>query len=97
MRFEWDPRKATQNLARHGVSFEEAATVFHDPLSAMGLIQITHEAIAGTNLVLLEPDVARVFPNSDAVNRALRLLCDVAIKSSRRTKPGPNGRRRIAG
>ena len=53
-------------------------------------------AIADTNLVLLEPDVARVFPNSDAVNRALRLLCDVAIKSSR-TKPGPNGRRRIAG
>ncbi|HEU5195805.1 MAG TPA: hypothetical protein VFW70_13780 [Methylomirabilota bacterium] len=54
-------------------------------------------AMAGTNLVLLEPDVARVFPNSDAVNRALRLLCDVAMKSSRRTKPGANGRRRIAG
>jgi hypothetical protein len=31
-------------------------------------------AAAGTNLVLLEPDVARAFPDSDAVNRALRLL-----------------------
>lgn len=33
MRFEWDERKATGNLAKHGVSFEEAATVFGDPLS----------------------------------------------------------------
>jgi len=32
LRFEWDPRKAARNLARHGVSFEEAATVFGDPL-----------------------------------------------------------------
>ncbi len=28
MRFEWDPAKAADNVARHGVSFEEAATVF---------------------------------------------------------------------
>ena len=33
MRFEWDRRKATRNLARHGVSFQEAATVFGDPLA----------------------------------------------------------------
>lgn len=31
--FEWDPEKAKQNLARHGVSFEEASTAFSDPLS----------------------------------------------------------------
>lgn len=29
--FEWDPRKAFNNMDKHGVSFEEAATVFHDP------------------------------------------------------------------
>jgi len=33
MRFEWDPDKARRNLAKHGVSFEEAATAFWDPLS----------------------------------------------------------------
>jgi len=33
MRFAWDRTKATTNLAKHGVSFEEAATVFGDPLS----------------------------------------------------------------
>jgi len=29
--FEWDANKAGSNLAKHGVSFEEAATVFGDP------------------------------------------------------------------
>ena len=33
MQFEWDEKKAAGNLAKHGVSFEEAATVFGDPLS----------------------------------------------------------------
>jgi uncharacterized DUF497 family protein len=31
--FEWDSDKAAQNLKKHGVSFEEASTVFADPLS----------------------------------------------------------------
>jgi uncharacterized DUF497 family protein len=31
VRFTWDPRKAKANLRKHGVSFEEAATVFDDP------------------------------------------------------------------
>jgi len=29
---------------------------------------------AGTNLVLLDPDVAKAFPDEDAVNEALRLV-----------------------
>lgn len=36
MEFEWDPDKAAENLAKHGVSFEEAATVFRDTLSVTG-------------------------------------------------------------
>jgi uncharacterized DUF497 family protein len=32
LEFEWDPQKAAANLAKHKVSFEEAATVFGDPL-----------------------------------------------------------------
>ena len=31
--FEWDPQKSKSNLEKHGVSFEEASTVFRDPLS----------------------------------------------------------------
>jgi uncharacterized DUF497 family protein len=30
IRFDWDPRKNTANQRKHGVSFEEAATVFSD-------------------------------------------------------------------
>jgi uncharacterized protein len=33
LRFRWDPRKAAANVRKHGVTFEEAATVFGDPLS----------------------------------------------------------------
>lgn len=36
MRFEWNARKAAANLRKHGVSFDEAASVFFDPLSATG-------------------------------------------------------------
>jgi uncharacterized DUF497 family protein len=31
--FEWDSRKARSNLAKHGVGFQEASTIFGDPLS----------------------------------------------------------------
>ena len=33
MQFEWDPKKATANLRKHGVAFQEASTVFGDPLA----------------------------------------------------------------
>lgn len=32
MQFEWNKNKAVKNLSKHGVSFEEAKTVFDDPL-----------------------------------------------------------------
>jgi hypothetical protein len=45
-------------------------------------------AIQGTNLVLIEPDLAAVFPDAEAVNRALRVLADAA-----RTATTPKRRR----
>lgn len=33
MTFEWDAAKAQRNIRKHGVSFEEAATVFLDPFA----------------------------------------------------------------
>src|SRR5262245_6437369 len=33
MEFEWDPEKAAGNLAKHGIAFQEAASVFGDPLA----------------------------------------------------------------
>jgi hypothetical protein len=34
MEFDWDAEKAALNLQNHRVSFDEAVTVFYDPLSA---------------------------------------------------------------
>lgn len=33
MKFAWDPQKASSNLRKHGISFDEAVTVFKDPLA----------------------------------------------------------------
>ena len=55
------------------------------------------QAAAGTNLVLLDPDVARAFPDSDSVNRALRLLHEVAAKSSRTRRPAAGASRSATG
>jgi uncharacterized DUF497 family protein len=33
MEFKWNPNKAELNFDKHGVSFQEAATIFNDPLS----------------------------------------------------------------
>jgi hypothetical protein len=51
------------------------------------------QASAGTNLVLIEPELARVFPDTESVNRALKLLVDTAAAAaSRRHRKAPNKR-----
>jgi len=37
----------------------------------------------GTNIIVLDPEVSRVFPDSDSVNSALKLLIDLAKKEVR--------------
>jgi uncharacterized DUF497 family protein len=168
--FEWDARKAAANLEKHHLSFEDAATVFLDPLAitfadpdhsaderreiTVGhtikreLVFVSHcergervriigarratrterrqsednmkkesahkgsnrlrdeydlsrlkggvrgkyysRASAGTNLVLIEPDLARLFPDSESVNRALRMLAQTAraVTASKRRRSG---------
>ena len=41
LEFEWDPTKAASNLQKHQVAFEEATTVFRDPLSS-AIVDPTH-------------------------------------------------------
>jgi hypothetical protein len=164
--FEWDPGKAGKNLRKHRVSFQEAATVFGDPLavtypdpdhstseqrfvtvgmSGTGRVLIvatptaarasessvrarqrsanenimknmkkttdkrvrrdelrreydlsklnggvrgkyTARYRAGTNLVLLSPDVAEHFPDEQSVNKALRSLIHSTKRPVRRAR-----------
>ena len=56
-------------------------------------------ARGGTNLVLVEPELAKVFPDAASVNRALRVLRDAAgarTVLARRSRRGPVRRRRSA-
>jgi hypothetical protein len=39
---------------------------------------------AGTNIVVLAPDLAAIFPDSESVNRALRALVEVARKTAKK-------------
>lgn len=49
----------------------------------------------GTNLVLLDPDVARLFPDAEAVNRALR-ACGEIVRSSRQRRSSSRGERQAS-
>ena len=50
-RFEWDPGKALRNLGKHGVSFEEAASAFGDPLGL--IVSDPRHSVEEERLVLL--------------------------------------------
>lgn len=50
------------------------------------------KAKAGPNLVLIDPDLAKVFPNDESVNRALRLLLETASDA---TKPPHSTQKKV--
>jgi hypothetical protein len=55
------------------------------------------QATAGTNLMLIEPELAKIFGDSESVNRALRLLVDTAEAAARpapRRRGGANSNKR---
>lgn len=56
-------------------------------------------ALAGTNLVLIEPDLAEAFPDTASVNRALRTLLDAACAAAEpaRRRSGLNKRLKQTG
>jgi hypothetical protein len=52
------------------------------------------KATAGTNLVLIDPELTEVFPDTESVNRALRLLANTATSATGKARRGkaPNKR-----
>ena len=81
MEFDWDPHNMKTNLETpvdDDLRPEYDATVLKD--GVRGKYAARYQA--GTNLVLLAPDVAAAFPTSEAVNEALRLLMQVAKRST---------------
>ncbi len=68
--------KNEANIRKHGVTFAEASTRGLRRAANGGSMR------SGTNVVLLDPDVAEVFPDSAAVNRALRALAGIIKERS---------------
>ena len=85
MEFEWDKGKAELNLKK--VNPDELRPEYNRDDLGRG-IRGKHydDCKSGTNLVLLSPDVATMFPDEDAVNNALRDLIKLARKSVSLTK-----------
>ncbi len=155
MKFEWDRVKEKQNIKKHKISFDEAVTVFYDPLSAtfhdpdhstaedrfitlgyssqgrLFVVRTRKEGMRyglsahvlqlfrrgkdmktkaigelrpeyefdyskavrgkyfkrlieeGANVAVLEPEVAKVFTSSAAVNEALRSLLEITKSTQR--------------
>jgi hypothetical protein len=50
----------------------------------------------GTNLILLSPDVAKVFPTEESVNEALRALISLAEKSTGRSRSTGSPKKRAS-
>jgi hypothetical protein len=84
--FEWDRSKAEANLDKHQISFEEAATVFDDPLAVLfddedhsrdehREIIIGHSVRARLLIVCFterEPDLVRIFSAREATRKERR-------------------------
>ena len=63
---------------------EEAAEMLDEYDFSQGVVgKYAKQYAEGTNIVLLDPDVAKVFPDSEAVNQALRALAQIIEQRSR--------------
>ncbi len=77
--FEWDPAKAAGNRRRHGVGFEQAATVFKDPL-ALSLFDEDHSETQERWVTLGQAEndklvvVVHTYQEIDTKNAAVRII-----------------------
>jgi uncharacterized DUF497 family protein len=72
--FEWDAAKAVANVRKHGVTFEEAATVFADPLAKI-FPDLDHSTSEERELVIGHSSQARLLVVSFTERRtAIRLI-----------------------
>jgi uncharacterized DUF497 family protein len=86
--FEWDPEKARKNLRKHRVSFQEAATIFGDPLS-MTFPDPDHSVREGRYITIGQSNFGNVLMVSHTDRgKAIRLIS--ARRATRREKESHN-------
>jgi uncharacterized DUF497 family protein len=81
--FEWDPQKAGLNRAKHGVAFEEAATVFLDP-AALSMPDTEHGGTEERWITMGFSSRGRLLVVCHTFKEVARKRCRVRFISSRR-------------
>lgn len=86
--YEWDPRKATENLRKHGVDFGDAVVALEDPLALTMLdpdsngevrfVSIGRDAAGRLLVTIFTPRVARAEPTVNEREKGIRLLAGTA-------------------
>ncbi len=73
-------KRLLKNAGRMSRAKSRKSDTFRSEYDFSGGVRGKHHVAykAGTNVVLLDSDIAKAFPNSSSVNRALRLLLDLA-------------------
>ena len=70
MRFGWDPKKAESNRRKDGVSFEEAAAAFADPLAL-----VVDDALHAERMILVgRSDGEPYLPTSSSSRSSIRII-----------------------
>ena len=84
LRFEWDPNKAEANLAKHEISFEEAMTVFADPLAR--IFPDEEHSVAELREIIIGHSVVHqlILVNFTSINDRVRIFS--ARKTTRRER-----------
>jgi hypothetical protein len=82
--FEWDPIKAKMNLTKHGVGFEEAATVFLDA-GALSVYDSEHSEVEDRWITMGFSSGGRFLVVCHTFEVVDRRRCSVRIISSRRS------------
>jgi len=81
--FDWDPRKADANAAKHGVTFEAAMTVFLDPVALDGP-DLAHSGLEARRLRLDRAADGRVLMVAYTLRRGNGDAEKVSLISARR-------------
>lgn len=84
MKYEWDENKAVKNLAKHGVSFIEAKTIFDDPLY-VDFYDLDHSEVEERYLIVGESNRGRLLIVSYTERReSIRIISAREVTKSER-------------
>ena len=84
MKFEWDPAKNAANIAKHGVSFEQAARIFDGPVLTRADDRDNHSEMREISIGLLDGIATLVVVHTDGSEVTRIISARRALKHERK-------------